>query len=344
MSESQDPPIKYFDKDITLSKNSEPAGKQFPARLAHWTFGDPKNPAVLLPTCYGGTLATTLPFLYKPDDAILPPSKYFIIVTGLLGGSESSSPSNTRAPWDGPNFPKTTYEDNIMLQHALCESLGVKKLFAYIGFSMGGQQAYHVSALYPDFVEHMSCIAGSARTSWHNWCFLEGPKYALISSADYNDGHYMEPARKGTKAFSRVYSTWALSQGWFRQKCWEHLGFKSLQAYLDAYWSGLGDANDLLCLLWTWQKGDITLYYPEDEGDLAKTLGKIKAKCLIMPTRTDQYFPPEDNEEEVKHLKDGRLAVVETVWGHVAGGGSGTKEDTQFLIEEISQLLGLSKA
>ena len=289
-------------------------------------------------------MANTLPFLYDADkhaDPILPPSKYFIIITGLLAGSESSSPSNQAAPFDGPNFPRTTYEDNVRLQYALCEKLGVKKLFMYCGFSMGGQQSYHMSALYPDFVEHMVCLAGSARTSWHNWCFLEGPRYALTSSVDFNDGKYTEPARVGTKAFSRVYSTWALSQGWFRQKSWEQLGFKSLQEYLDAYWSGLGDANDLLALLWTWQKGDITLYYPEDKGDLAKTLGRIQAKCLIFPSRTDQYFPPEDNEEEVKHLKQGEFRCIETVWGHVAGGGSGTKEDTEYIIQEIKRFLGV---
>jgi homoserine O-acetyltransferase len=297
------PETQYFEKEITLSPQSEPAGSKFPARLAYWTFGDPPNPAVLLPTCYGGSLESTSPFLYSEahtPDPILPPSKYFIIVTGLLCGGESSSPSNTPAPWNGTNFPHTTYEDNIRLQYTLCESLGVKKLFAYIGFSMGGQQAYHISALFPDFVENMVCLAGSARTSWHNWCFLEGPKHALITAVDFEGGNYKQPAKQGLKAFSRVYSTWALSQQWFRERCWEEGGFKSLQDYLDANWSGIGgDANDLLALLWTWQNGNICLYHPEDNNDLAKALHRIKARCLIMPARTDQYFPPEDNEKEV---------------------------------------------
>lgn len=338
------PETQFFEREVTLSAQSEPAGAKFPAKLAYWTFGKPSSPAVLLPTCYGGTLANTLPFLYdaeKQSEPILPPSKYFVIVAGLLAGSESSSPSNQPPPWDGPNFPHTTYEDNMRLQYALCETLGVKRLYLYAGFSMGGQQAYHMSALYPDFVENMVCLAGSARTSWHNWCFLEGPKHALIMSKDYHDGHYKEPAKHGTKAFSRVYSTWALSQGWFRQRCWEDAGYKTLQDYLEANWSGLGDANDLLALLWTWQKGDITLYYPEDKGDLAKTLGRIKARCLIFPSRTDTYFPPEDNEEEVKHLKHGEFKCIETVYGHIAGGGSGTEEDTKYIIQEIKRFLGV---
>lgn len=333
------PETQYFVHDIAL-----PSGSSFPFKLAYWTIGSPSKPAVLLPTCYGGSLASTSPFLYSGDQAILPLTNYYIIVTALLGGGESSSPSNTAAPFAGPDFPRTTYEDNIRLQRALCAHLGVDRLFAYIGFSMGGQQAYHMAVLYPDFVEHMVCIAGSARTSAHNWCFLEGPRYALITGVDFLDGRYERPAVKAIKAFDRVYSTWALSPAWFRQRCWEQTGCASLQEYLDKYWNGEGsDANDLLALLWTWQQGDVTVYHPADEGDLAKTLGRIEARCLIMPCRTDQYFPPEDNEEEVKHLKHGTLRIIETVWGHVAGAGDATEADTRFMVEQIATFLGIAK-
>jgi len=62
---------------------------------------------------------------------------------------------------------------------------------------------------------------------------------------------------------------------------------------------------------------------------------------LIVPSRTDCYFPPEDNEEEVKHLKHVEFRVIETVWGHLAGGGSGTKEDTEYIIQEVKRFLKL---
>lgn len=334
----QPAPTKYFTKDISLALTKS----TFPAKLAYFTLGSPSDPAILLPTCYGGKLATTLPFLFLGPSAPLPPSKYFIIVLGLLGGGESSSPSNTPAPHSGKNFPQLTYEDNVRLQHALCtEELGLKKLFAYIGFSMGGQQAYHFGTLFPSFVENIVCICGSARTSWHNWSFLEGPKAALVNSVDFKDGEYTEPVKRGTSAFGRVYSTWALSQEWFRQKCWEKVGCKDLQEYLARDWDGdWEDAHDLLCLLHTWQKGDITVYYPEDEGDLSKTLGRIEARTMVMPSRTDAYFPPEDNEEEVKHLRDGKFVVIPSIWGHLAGGGGGTEEDGTFVAQQIKEFLG----
>ncbi|KAF2094032.1 alpha/beta-hydrolase, partial [Rhizodiscina lignyota] len=319
------------------------------AKAAYRTFGSPSNPAILLPSCYGGKLESTLPFLYRSDapnvasnSVVLPPERYFIIVVGLLGGSESSSPSNTAAPFNGPNFPHTTYEDNMRLQRALCEHLGVSKLFGYIGFSMGGQQAYHMASLFPDFVDNSICIAGSARTSWHNWSFLEGPKAALVNSVDFQDGNYSTKVVRGTGAFGRVYSTWALSQQWFREKSWEKIGFATLQDYLRENWEkrmGDWDAHDLLCLLRTWQMGDITIYHAEDNGDLAKALARIKARMLVMPSRTDTYFPPEDSMQEVKHLKAGKLSVIESIWGHIAGGGGGTKEDCKFIENQVKEFL-----
>ncbi|KAF7315095.1 AB hydrolase-1 domain-containing protein [Mycena indigotica] len=313
--------------------------------LAYRTFGDPKNPAVFIPSCYSGKLGNTLTFLYLPSDDGVPPvlQNFFCVICGLLGGSESSSPSNVPEAIHGPRFPKLTYEDNIRLQHALCLSLGITKLHAYIGFSMGGQQAYHMATIFPDFVDHIVVLAGSARTSWHNYSFLEGPKAALVNSVDFLDGDYQTPATRGTRAFSRVYATWALSQAWFRARSWETLGYADLEEYLRVAWEGgqgKWDAHDLLAMIHTWQGGDISKFGPDEhKGNLEKALARITAKALIMPSRTDFYFPPEDSEEEVKHLKHGQLRVIESIWGHFAGGGGGTKEDNEYIKNEVKRFL-----
>ncbi|KAJ6497690.1 Alpha/Beta hydrolase protein [Mycena sanguinolenta] len=334
--------MKYFTNDPHPNTDAPAPSSNSSLTLAYRTFGDPKSPAVFLPSCYSGTLDDTLPFLYTPPKDGPPPvlQNYFVIVCGLLGAGESSSPSNAPAAQRGPNFPALTYEDNTRMQYALCQALGVTQLAAYIGFSMGGQQAYHMAALYPDLAQRIVVLASSARTSVHNWCFLEGPKAALVNSVDFQDGEYVTPPVKGVAAFGRVYSTWALSQEWFRQRSWETLGFADLEAYLQKEWNFDSDAHDLLCQLHMWQKGDISLFGPEEErGDLPKALARIKAKVLLMPSRSDMYFPPEDNEEEVKHLKNGELKVIESIWGHLAGGGAGTKEDDEFIETEVQRFL-----
>ncbi|KAJ7244132.1 alpha/beta hydrolase fold protein [Mycena haematopus] len=317
---------KYFTNDPP-NTSAAPPSSNLCLTLAYRTIGNLKNPAVFMPSCYSGTLDDTLPFLYAPPkDSVL--ENYFVILCGLLGAGESSSPSNAPASQRGARFPALTYEDNARMQHALCRALGVTHLFAYIGFSMGGQQAYHLAALYPDFATRIVVLASSARTSWHNYSFLEGPKAALVNSVDFLDGAYhpATPPVRGVRAFWRVYAT---------------LGFASLEAYLNAEWDFAScDAHDLLCQLHMWQKGDISVFGPEGErGDLGKALGRIGAKVLLMPCRTDLYFPPEDSEEEVKYLKKGELRVIESIWGHLAGGGSGTREDDEFIKTEIRRFL-----
>ncbi|OJD32456.1 homoserine acetyltransferase [Diplodia corticola] len=337
---------KYFVNDPHPNANAANPSTTSSLTLAYRTYGEPGRPAVLMPTCYSGKLDTTLSWLWSAEANNGGPPllrDHFVIVCGLLGGSESSSPSNAPSALRGKHFPAVTYEDNVRLQHALCHSLGVTKLALYIGFSMGGQQAYHMAALYPDFVERIAVLCSSARTSSHNWCFLEGPRAALEESIDFDNGDYVEPPLRGLRAFARCYATWALSSAWFRQRGWETLGFASVDEYLRVAWEErikAWDAHDLLALMQTWQRGDISQFNAKGkEGDLPTTLASIKAKVLLMPCRTDLYFPPEDSEEECKHLQSAELKVIESVWGHLAGGGGGTKEDKAFIQSNVERLL-----
>lgn len=69
--------------------------------------------------------------------------------------------------------------------------------------------------------------------------------------------------------------------------------YPDLESFIREDWEGgfLGswDANDLLTLLNTWYTGDISLV--RDGGNLSKCLSQIKATGLIMPSKTDLYFP-----------------------------------------------------
>jgi hypothetical protein len=48
---------------------------------------------------------------------------------------------------------------------------------------------------------------------------------------------------------------------------------------------------------------------------------------------------PEDSEREVKHLSQGKLSIVETIYGHMGGGGWGTREDNEFIDSEVRSFL-----
>ena len=112
---------------------------------------------------------------------------------------------------------------------------------------------------------------------------------------------------------ARVYAGWGFSQTFYRVEEDLALGFSSLEDFLVGFWEGFfihKDANNLLTMLWTWQNGDIgdnELY----GGDIKKALAGIKAKAIVMPGRTDLYFPTEDSEIEVASMPNAELRVFE---------------------------------
>jgi len=255
--------------------------------VAYRSFNSSASKVAFIPTCYGGRINTTLNFT---GGAL---KDYYVVVAAMLGNGESTSPSNTP---EG-KFPKLDYQDCVNAHYQLLTNhLGVKQLEAVIGFSMGGQQAYYWACMYPDFMKVAVPICGSARTSPHNWAFLEGPKSALLNSVDYANGAYrsngVKPVR-GLHGFGRAYCAWAMSAAWFRERIWQKkLGYETLDEFIKVEWEGSfesWDAEDLLVLARMWQAGDVGAL--RKDGDYTKALEEIKARVLIMPARTDQYFP-----------------------------------------------------
>lgn len=229
----------------------------------------------------------------------LDPERYFIIIPNMLGNGLSSSPSNTPPPYDKARFPHVTTYDNISVQHRLVtEVFGIEKLALVTGWSMGAQQTFQWGVSYPEMVERILPFCGSAKTSLHNFVFLEGVKAALTADAAFEGGWYEEPPTTGLRAMARVYAGWGFSQAFYRERLYEGEGYSSLEDFLVAFWEGFflpKDANNLLAMLWTWQNGDIGMT-PGFGGDLEAALGEIQAKAIVMPGQTDLYFPPEDNE------------------------------------------------
>jgi len=322
--------------DMTLQSGHVLQG----AELAYVTYGSLSpsgDNAVLFPTYYTGTHRDNLAMV-GPGRA-LDPARYFIVIVNLLGNGVSSSPSNH--PTQGKAlFPHVSLVDNVTAQWRLLEHLGVQRLALAFGWSMGAQQAYHHAALFPERVERLLAVCGSARTSPHNFVFLEGVKAALEADATFEGGQYAHPPLRGLAAFGRVYAGWAYSQAFFRERLYEQLGHASPQALLGA-WARehqTYDANDLLCVLSSWQRADIS-DNARYGGDLPKALSAIEARAIIMPCSTDLYFPPEDSRLEVQLLRHAELRVLESKFGHVAGGPERVPEGTAFVEKALRDLL-----
>lgn len=312
------------------------------AFLAYKTFGTlnaNKDNVIVYPTWYSGFVSDNVWLI--GEGMALDPKKYFIIVVCALGNGQSSSPSNTPEPYNGPNFPKITLYDNVTLQHRFVTShFGIKKIKLVVGWSMGAQQTYQWGSLYPDMVERIAPFCGSAKTAPHNFVFLEGVKAALTTDAEFKNGNYDISPNKGRRSVARVYSGWGFSQPFYSQEKWRDLGFNSLEDFLVGFWEGFflkRDANNLLCMLWTWQNADISKNNVFN-GDFIAALKSITMPSVIMPAKIDLYFPPEDNEEECKHIPNAKYACIPGIWGHFAGGGL-NPIDTKFIDDELKELL-----
>lgn len=312
-------------------------------RLAYTTYGEPnaaRDNAIVYPTFFCGTHAENEWLI--GEGRALDPQRYYIVVPNMIGNGLSTSPSN-RPDYAGGTFPAVSIYDNVQLQYRLLtEHLNIRRVALAVGWSVGAQQAFHWGALFPDFVERIAPFCGSARTSRHNLVFLEGVKAALTADQSFRAGAYLDPPLLGLKAVARVYAGWGFSQDFYRAECdLKDLGFSSLEAFIVGFWEAFFttvDANNLLAMLTTWQAADISnnsLY----DGDFALALRSIKARALVMPCRTDLYFPPEDSEIEVGLMPNAELKIIPSIWGHSAGALGLSKTDVAFIDDAIKNLL-----
>ena len=110
------------------------------------------------------------------------------------------------------------------------------------------------------------------------------------------------PRETGLKALGRVYAGWGFSQAFYREKLYTTvLGYKDAEDFLVNFWEKWAlskDPENMLCMAHTWQVADCSDQEPY-AGDFGKAMRGIRARALVLPCKTDLYFPPEDSEIEV---------------------------------------------
>jgi homoserine O-acetyltransferase len=329
-------------KILELGRFRFESGVEIPnARLSYTTQGalnEDRSNVVLLPSWYSGD-HHGYEFLIGKGKA-LDPEKYFIVSTDMFANGLSSSPSNTPPPFAGPDFPEIAIRDNVNAVHRLLtEELGITRLRAVIGFSMGAQQALQWAVSHPEMVEAVVAICGNAREYPFGFVRLEGAKSALMADSAWNGGRYEKPPEVGLKALARHWATWGVSQEWWRRETYKELGYETIEAWLqqtEASWLQR-DANNLLWQAKMWQRHDVGAT-PGFDGDFERALGSIRARVLFMPSETDLYFPAADSESEARLVPGAKVVRIPSIWGHGAGAGRGPG-DADFLNKNISEFL-----
>src|SRR3954462_830348 len=135
----------------------------------------------------------------KPIDT----DRFFVIGVNNLGGCHGSTgPGSvdraTGQPY-GASFPLVTVEDWVVSQARLMDRLGIPRLAAAIGGSLGGMQALQWTLSFPDRIAHAVVIAAASRLSTQNIAFNDVARQAIVSDPDFHGGnfyaHNIIPAR-----------------------------------------------------------------------------------------------------------------------------------------------------
>ena len=188
-----------------------------PLTVAYRTYGTlnaARSNAIMV--CHALTgdqyVAETQPLTGKEGwwDAMIGPGKpvdtdrFFVICTNVLGGCMGSTGPREEMtdeeggpqgrPW-GTDFPVVTIRDMVRAQKKLTDHLGITRLLAVIGGSMGGMQVLEWAATYPEAVFAAAPIAAATHHSAQNIAFHEVGRAAIHSDPDWRSGRYWEDGR-----------------------------------------------------------------------------------------------------------------------------------------------------
>jgi homoserine O-acetyltransferase len=180
-------------------------------RIAYETYGvlaADKGNAILI--CHATTgdqhVASPHPITGKPGwwDRTVGPGKpidtnrFYVICPNVLGscmgstGPSSPMPpsiSPDGQPW-GMRFPVITIRDMVRAHVALLEALGVSRLYAVVGGSMGGMQALSLAVNWPEIPERVLVIAATAAMPAQNIAFQEVGRQAIMADPNWQGGAY----------------------------------------------------------------------------------------------------------------------------------------------------------
>jgi len=248
-------------------------------------------------------------------------------------GPASVNP-DTGKPY-GMSFPIVTIRDFVNVQKALLDSLGIKKLHAVTGASMGALQAFEWAAAYPEMVPRLIPVIGAAELNAFGieWANVWASPIRLDPRWNNGDYYGKEEPVEGLAVALKIITIHARHYGWATKtfgrkwaaadrdpaKSWGHVF--AIEDTIDKVASArakISDANSLLYLVKANQ-----LFVTGHKGSLEEGLKDIKAKVLLLPATSDVLLFPDFSREAMDILKrqggDVRYEEIPGDGGHLDG-------------------------
>lgn len=263
-------------------------------------------------------------------------NRYFVITSNVLGGcAGTTGPASlhpeSNTPY-GADFPVVTIRDMVQVQYELVRQLGIDKLFAVIGGSMGGMQVFEWATSYPEMMEVVVPIATCARLSAVAIAYNDVGRQAILSDPSWERGHYY-PGKGPVNGLSIArmlgmitYRTADLFEYRFGRRLKDDKGdvtkFDStfqIESYLRYHGQKLVDrfdANSYLYLLKAMDSHDIG----RNRGGIKKAIESIQAHVLSIAISDDLLYPAQHQEEVVAMMKAAGKNVeyhyIDSIYGH----------------------------
>ncbi len=252
----------------------------------------------------------------KPIDT----DRYFVICTNILGGCMGTTGpmevvEGGNRPY-GLDFPVITIGDMVRVQARLLDQLGIEKLFAAIGGSMGGMQVLEWVARYPDRVFSALPIATSARHSAQNIAFHEVGRQAIMADPDWQCGNYHGTGRRPVRGLSvarmAAHITY-LSEPALHRKFGRSLqdraeltyGFDAdfqVESYLRYQGSTFVDRFDANSYLYVTRAMDYFDLASAFDGVLANAFQGATTRFCVLSFSSDWLFPTAESRDLVRAL------------------------------------------
>jgi homoserine O-acetyltransferase len=277
-------------------------------------------------------------------------NQFFVVSTNLLGGCRGTTgPSSTNPATGKPygsDFPVITVADMVRTERAFLDVLGIERLAAIAGGSLGGMQALEWAIRYPDQVEAIVVIASTHAIQPQGLAWNAIARNAITADPDWQGGHYYEsgrPPNGGMGVARMVGHITYLSAKSLGDKFGRRLQFADdirytlsdpefeVESYLrhqaDSFVKRF-DANTYLYTSRALTYFDLARQY--GNGSLTNALRDVSARTLLIAFSSDWLYPPSGSEELAAALrslgKDAELHVIEAPYGHDC-----------FLLEEARQ-------
>jgi homoserine O-acetyltransferase len=264
--------------------------------------------------------------------------RYFVISSNVLGGCRGTTgPISIDLATGEPyamKFPVITISDMVRLQKMLIEYLGIARLLAVAGGSMGGMQALEWAVAYPESVVAAIPIATTTKHSAQQIAFNEVGRQAIMSDPDWNDGNYyhLKPPARGLAVARMVGHITYMSDASMRQKFGRRLrdkdafGFDfSVEFEVESYLRYRGsqfvsrfDANSYLYITKAMDYFDVSA----GRKSLGEAFERDGVRFLVMSFTSDWLYPTYQSLELVGALRSRNIDVafceLSSTYGHDA--------------------------